>query len=51
MRLKEDMKQAYLQPNSSHLVLLMDEMKIRGGLVFNKHTGKLTGFINIGMIN
>ena len=29
----------------------MDEMKIKSGLVFNKSTGKLVGFVNLGDIN
>ncbi len=29
----------------------MDEMKIKSGLVFNKHTGGLCGFIDLGSAN
>ena len=29
----------------------MDEMKIRSGLVFDKHCGILTGFVNLGSVN
>ena len=29
----------------------MDEMKIKSGLVFNKHTGHLYGFIDLGSAN
>ena len=32
-------------------VLLMDEMKIKRGLVFNKHTGELTGFVDLGSVS
>lgn len=31
--------------------LLLDEMYIREDLVYNKHTGKLIGFCNLGEIN
>lgn len=35
----------------SLVFLLMDEMHIREELVFNKHTGKLIGFTDLGAIN
>lgn len=31
--------------------LLLDEMHVREELVYNKHTGKLVGFVNLGDIN
>ena len=31
--------------------LLMDEMKIKSGLVFNKHSGALVGFTDLGSVN
>ena len=31
--------------------LSMDEMKIKNGLVFNKHSGQLTGFVDLGSVN
>ena len=34
-----------------HTALLMDEMKIKKGLVFNKHTGTLVGFVDLGSVN
>lgn len=34
-----------------HCCLSMDEMKIRSSLVFNKHTGKLVGFVDLGSVN
>ena len=32
-------------------VLLLDEMKIKSGLVFNKNSGELVGFSNLGEVN
>ncbi len=29
----------------------MDEMKIKSGLVFNKHTGSLVGFVDLRNVN
>ena len=29
----------------------MDEMKIKSGLVFNKHSGTLVGFVDLGSVN
>jgi hypothetical protein len=34
-----------------HCSLSMDEMKIRSGLVFNKHSGTLVGFVDLGNVN
>ena len=34
-----------------HSILLMDEMKIKSGLVFNKHSGTLVGFVDLGSVN
>lgn len=34
-----------------HCTISMDEMKIKSGLVFNKHTGTLVGFVDIGNVN
>ena len=31
--------------------LLIDEMKIKSGLVFNKHSGNLVGFADISSVN
>ncbi len=35
----------------NHCTLSMDEMKIRSGLVFNKHSGTLVGFVDLGRVN
>ena len=34
--------------NEKFVILLMDEMKIQENLVWNKHTGELVGFIDLG---
>ena len=34
-----------------HYTLSMDEMKIKSGLMFNKHAGSLTGFADLGSAN
>ena len=34
-----------------HCALSMDEMKLKSGLVFNKHTGLLCGFVDLGSVN
>ena len=31
-----------------YILILMDEMHIREELVYNKHSGKLVGFVNLG---
>ena len=35
----------------NQFALIMDEMKIKRGLVFRKHTGKLVGFCDLGTVN
>ena len=34
-----------------HCALSMDEMKIKSGLVYNKHKGTLVGFVDLGSAN
>ena len=34
-----------------HCAVSMDEMKIKSGLVFNKHDGTLVGFTDLGRVN
>ncbi len=34
-----------------YVALLIDEMKVKEGLVFNKHTGEVIGFTKLGDIN
>lgn len=31
--------------------LMMDEMKLKSGLVFNKHSGTLVGFVDLSRVN
>ena len=50
-RLKEDMNFDQCSSSQKKVTVLMDEMKIKSGLVFNKSTGKLFGFVNLGDIN
>ncbi len=40
-----------LASKPNHIVLCMDEMKIKRGLVFSKHSGKLIGFVDLGSVN
>jgi len=34
-----------------YVSLIIDEMKIKEGLVYNKHSGKVIGFTDLGDIN
>lgn len=34
-----------------HCTVSMDEMKIRSGLVYDKHSGTLVGFVDLGKVN
>ena len=34
-----------------HIVLLLDEMKIKESLVYDKHESNIVGFVNLGEVN
>ena len=38
-------------PLARHVILLLDEMYVKEGLVFNKNTGSITGFVDLGDLN
>lgn len=40
-----------LSESKRYVALLIDEMKVKEGLVFNKHTGEIIGFTSLGDIN
>lgn len=37
--------------NQNHCTLSMDEMKIKSSLVFDKYSGSLVGFVDLGEVN
>ncbi len=39
------------EPWQKLVVLLLDEMHVRENLVFDKHTGRLVGFVDLGEVN
>ena len=51
MRLKEDMQFEQCSPSYKKVTIMMDEMKIKSGLVFNKSTKRLVDFVNLGDVN
>lgn len=50
-RLKKDMNFETCAESEKLVSIMMDEMKIRSGLVFNQRSGKIVGFVNLGGIN
>ena len=50
---KTTIKQEGIQMDDAEqpFVVLIDEMKIKSGLIFNKNTGELVGFTNLGQVN
>ena len=38
-------------PENRFVSLILDEMKIKEGLVYNKHSGEMIGFTHLGDIN
>ncbi len=49
--LKTETKCDELQKCQTYVCLLFDEMKVKEDLVYNKGTGKIIGFCNLGSIN
>ena len=50
-QLLEEVERVSLPESRKYFGLLVDEMKIKEGLVYNKHTGKIIGFTALGDIN
>ena len=40
-----------LPASRQYVAILIDEMKVKEGLVFNKHSGAIIGYTNLGNIN
>ena len=40
-----------LEEYQKYVAVVFDEMKIKGGIVYNKHECKIVGFVNLGAIN
>ena len=51
VRLKDDMKFDSCDSAEKIVGIMLDEMKVKSGLVFNKRTDKLVGFVDLGSIN
>ncbi len=49
--LLQEMKVDVLPENKRYVCLILDEMKIKEGLVYNKYSGEMIGFTDIGDIN
>lgn len=50
-KFKEDMCLSSSSPSQRKVTILMDEMKVKSGLVFNKASNRLVGFVNLGEVN
>ena len=50
-QLVEEVRQLSLPDTRKFVALLIDEMKVKEGLVYNKHTGEIVGFTSLGDIN
>ena len=50
-QLVEEINKLLLPDSRKFVALLSDEMKIKEGLVYNKHTGEIVGFTSLGDIN
>lgn len=50
-QLLDEAKIESLPENRRFVSLILDEMKIKEGLVYNKHSGEMIGFTHLGDIN
>ena len=50
-QLMEAAKVTSLEEYKKCVIIIIDEMHIKEDLVFDKHTGKLIGFVNLGKVN
>ncbi len=50
-QLTQEISLLRLPENRKFFCILLDEMKIKEGLVFNKYSGKIIGFTQLGTIN
>ena len=50
-QLLDEVNSKHLPPSRNFVSLIIDEMKIKEGIVYNKATGSVIGFTNIGDIN
>jgi len=50
-QLVEEVERLSLPDSRKFVSLLIDEMKIKEGLVYNKHSGEIVGFTSLGDIN
>ena len=50
-RLKDDINFEKCTPSEQKVSLIINEVKVKSGLVFTKSTGQLVGFIDLGKVN
>ena len=50
-QLMKESKVSELSESKKFCGIILDEMKVKENLVYNKHTGEVVGFINLGGIN
>ena len=47
----KEIKLSTLNDSKKHVALVVDELKITEDLVYNRHSGEIVGFVNLGSIN
>ena len=50
-QLAREAKLEKLEAWQTHVCLVMDEVKVKEGLVYDKHTGYILGFVDLGSVN
>lgn len=51
LMLREEVEKASIPPERQFVGLLVDEMKVKEGLIYNKVNGEIVGFVGLGDIN
>ena len=49
--MRQDAKLDSLPDSRKYVTILLDEMKVKEDLVYDKHSGEIIGFTNLGIIN
>ena len=49
--MRQDTKVDSLPKSRQYVTILLDEMKVKEDLVYDKHSGEIIGFTNLGSIN
>ena len=50
-QLQKEVSIEFLPPSKRYVALLIDEMKVKEDLVYDKHTGQVVGFVSVSDVH